>query len=433
MKLAPRLARTARLASLAAVIALPGLTGCQSLSLPKKFPWSKEQVKESEYPTPQRVVALWTEDVMTPQGESPVRGFGARLYFYNEKNQAIPVEGQLVVYGYDDSRNDVSTRAPDRKYVFTAEQFAQHYSKSDLGASYSVWIPWDQVGGLRKEVSLIPVLTTSSGKIVVGPQVVSVLSGKAPEGEGVARDESRKKQRQNPSPDVRSVAHWEQRAQGGGANAGDDPEGNNPEVAAPESMPKKTKQLKSSTIFLPTNLGRRMGGQALPADAASSANAYGNEANPSGGYPANGAAGAPQNYAPPPHAGQFAPAGEGEWSGATPDNAALHAGMETAVSENAATTAAATDDSSSRPRWTNLRPVSNASAPGGARSLQRSPLPAAAPPSARSQPNQFPAPTGPTVPPSRGPDPSARYPAGWQLPPAPQPANPAQPSRPTAW
>ena len=112
-------------------------------------------------------------------GKPPTRGFGGRLYFYNEKSHAIPVEGQLVVYAYDDAEAKHANSDPERKYAFTPEQFERHYSKSDLGPSYSIWIPWDAVGGEQKSISLVPVFTASNGQLVMGQQAMNVLPGKS--------------------------------------------------------------------------------------------------------------------------------------------------------------------------------------------------------------------------------------------------------------
>ncbi len=36
-------------------------------------------------------------------GKPVTRGFGGRIYFYNDRSQAVPVDGELVVYGFDDT------------------------------------------------------------------------------------------------------------------------------------------------------------------------------------------------------------------------------------------------------------------------------------------------------------------------------------------
>ena len=90
-----------------------------------------------------RLVAIWADAIYSEVGKPPVRGFGGRFYFYDQSNQAVPVEGQLAVYAYDDSVEGVPANAASMKYVFTADQFAQHHSITELGDSYSIWLPWE--------------------------------------------------------------------------------------------------------------------------------------------------------------------------------------------------------------------------------------------------------------------------------------------------
>ena len=149
----------------------------EKLPLMKKEP----EVQTSEYTSPAQMVAIWSDAVYTQPGHPPIRGFGGRLYFYNEKSEAVPVEGQLVVYSYDDSDKGSPAKAPDRKFVFTPEQLTQYFSPSELGASYSIWLPLDEVGGVCKAITLLPVFTSADGNVVMGHQTINNLPGTVPE------------------------------------------------------------------------------------------------------------------------------------------------------------------------------------------------------------------------------------------------------------
>lgn len=158
-----------------------GLTGCKPFALnpihydlTKNLPWIGTQ--EQEYETPDRIVAIWTDAVYQQAGSAPTRGFGGRLYFYGKKGEVIPVKGKLIVYGYDDTESPDAGR-PQRKYVFTSDQLTKYYSKSDIGASYNIWVPWAPLDGLEKQITLFPVFVAESGKMVRGSFVQTRLPG----------------------------------------------------------------------------------------------------------------------------------------------------------------------------------------------------------------------------------------------------------------
>lgn len=160
----------------AALSLLPSIASAQSPS--KKFPWFPE--KKDKNP-PSRVVAIWTEAVMTRQDGPAIRGFGGRLMFYPSKgDKPIEVQGLLSIYAFDESQRKANEMKPDRKFVFTPEQLARHYSKSDLGHSYSVWLPWDEVGGVRKEITLIARFLADGGNTVIGEPTKHLLPGREP-------------------------------------------------------------------------------------------------------------------------------------------------------------------------------------------------------------------------------------------------------------
>jgi hypothetical protein len=119
--------------------------------------WSFWPFNKEEKPgKPDKVVVYWTETVLSQANQPPIRGFGGRLMFYENKSEdPVKVDGALVVYAFDDTNRDNNNTRPDRKYVITPEQLPAHYSKSKLGHSYSVWVPWDEAGGVQKEITLI--------------------------------------------------------------------------------------------------------------------------------------------------------------------------------------------------------------------------------------------------------------------------------------
>ncbi|MEX0714407.1 MAG: hypothetical protein WD278_18875 [Pirellulales bacterium] len=175
----PRIRKLAILAPILPALVLAGLPGCQHFDLRKRIPWGEGE--EGQLKRPMKVVGLWTDTVLSSAHQQPMRGFGGRLMFYaSEEGKPCKVKGSLVVYAFDETHRDPTNVAPDRKYVFAEEQFAKHYSKSALGHSYSFWLPWDEVGGEQKEISLILRFVPEQGGVVISEETKHVLPGSKP-------------------------------------------------------------------------------------------------------------------------------------------------------------------------------------------------------------------------------------------------------------
>lgn len=163
-------------------IILCATSGCQStgwkdrFDLARDIPWPTSREKREN--PPERLASFWTDTVQTKPGEKPRRGFGGRIYFYNRKGgKPIDVDGQLVVYAFDEASRSPSDNRPTKRYVFPPEQFAKHASESELGPSYSVWLPWDESSGERKEISLIARFEPKVGSTIIGQQSLQQLPG----------------------------------------------------------------------------------------------------------------------------------------------------------------------------------------------------------------------------------------------------------------
>ena len=211
-----------------------------------------DKLKDSAFETPTRLISIWSDAMYTQPGQAPTRGFGGRLYFYNAKDKTVPVEGQLVVYAYDDSADGTPAKSPSRKFGFTPDQFTQHYSPTDLGASYSVWIPWDELGGVRKSITLLPVFTSSSGQVVMGEQSINVLPGKAPEQPEPARQGYFAPLSSSEPQGVRPVAYNQPQAAAGPARDSWQ------QTYTYEPNATHQTQLRSTTIPLPMSMTKRL-------------------------------------------------------------------------------------------------------------------------------------------------------------------------------
>jgi hypothetical protein len=152
------------------------LAGCSTLDL------TKISLPGLEKPRPAKFVDVWTDTILHQSGQSSVRGFGGRIMFYaKDEKKAIKVDGKLTVYVFDAAEQDAGMAIPERKYVFPAEQLPKHYSESKLGHSYSVWLPWDEVGGPQRNLVLLSRFEAVTGEMIMGDPVRQTLPGMLPQ------------------------------------------------------------------------------------------------------------------------------------------------------------------------------------------------------------------------------------------------------------
>jgi hypothetical protein len=205
--MSPLCAKTCRWISLSGATLLALLaTGCSSFDLKKEV--NALTGKEPKPQVPVRVSDMWTDTVLQQTGTVPVRGFGGRIMFYNDKDKTVVVEGTLTVYAFEGSDDDPVHTLPERKFVFTPEQLRKHRSESKLGHSYSVWLPWDEVGGRQRELKLVTRFESTSGEMVMSNPSRQILPGMISP-EVVAMAKARKGSAGKPAPasGVRQVSH----------------------------------------------------------------------------------------------------------------------------------------------------------------------------------------------------------------------------------
>ena len=161
---------------LTAMIAIQ--TGCRSLS-PNNTGSPIEKIaaglqgsesdlvaRGEQTPTSQaaRMVVIWKENVLQTDSGHRKQGFSGRVYFHDAAGEIVKVNGQLNIYGYDDT-GEIRKRVPDKHFIFEASNFETHYSPTDLGHSYAFWVPWCDYGGIRKMITLVPVFKGANNRI----------------------------------------------------------------------------------------------------------------------------------------------------------------------------------------------------------------------------------------------------------------------------
>lgn len=171
--------RSAWILLTAAAFFLPfvGCSAVPTISAPD-MEWLSQLSGNDEGP-PEQLIAMWTDASMRKPGVAgATRGFGGRIYFYDGKQHSVKVEGELVVYAFVEKDRQAPSKLPERKFVFTAEELEQNYSKTALGHCYDVWLPWGKAEDQSLSISLLPTLKSKDGKVVFGSQSLNVLKGK---------------------------------------------------------------------------------------------------------------------------------------------------------------------------------------------------------------------------------------------------------------
>lgn len=148
----------------------------KSWDVRKAVGWKSDEPEPPE--TPSRLVCSWTQAVHHQGGEQPKRGFGGRIVFFKrDSDLPVRVDGQLVVYAFDESSGEAHETHPTKRFIFPPEQFVRHESETKLGPAYSVWLPWDAVGGPQKNITLITRFEPKDGARIVGEPTKSLLPG----------------------------------------------------------------------------------------------------------------------------------------------------------------------------------------------------------------------------------------------------------------
>jgi hypothetical protein len=127
------------------------------------------------------VVAAWEPAVSS--GEKPMRGFGGRVYFYDQDlTRPVKADGTVVVYAFDEEGRSPWDSKPTEGFVFDEKTLNSKgiYKKSKIGHSYNLWIPWDAAGpeGQAKKISLIVRYIPKQGASVVSSQATAYLPGR---------------------------------------------------------------------------------------------------------------------------------------------------------------------------------------------------------------------------------------------------------------
>ena len=142
---------TARLLLLCAAVSCGALPGCASLQIP--FLNSTPQAS-ARNPVVQ-IVCMWEPSEGRDPSGAPARGFAGQILFLgNRGGTPVAVDGEVMVYVFDDIGTDEERSAPIHQFRFDARAWNNHLKPGTLGPAYHCFIPYTRPGGMEANCTL---------------------------------------------------------------------------------------------------------------------------------------------------------------------------------------------------------------------------------------------------------------------------------------
>lgn len=139
-------------------------TGCATLN----FPWDQQKVNKA---TPQnpvvQIICLWEQAEGRDPNGVPCRGFAGQILFLaNRHAEPVEIEGDVRIYLFDNVGTTEEQSKPLRQYDFDNEAWKVHLTKTAVGPSYSVFVPYVRRGQANAQCALRVRLTPKDGPTI---------------------------------------------------------------------------------------------------------------------------------------------------------------------------------------------------------------------------------------------------------------------------
>ena len=148
--------------------------GCATFS----SPFGKKMPKATAANPAVQIICLWQPgEGNDPEGR-PCKGFAGQILFLSNRS-ALPlqIDGSVRVYLFDDQGTTEEQAKPLRVFEFDSGSWDIHLTKSSLGPTYSVFIPYTRRGVVDANCSLRVRLKPKQGPIVFSEFSNMPLSG----------------------------------------------------------------------------------------------------------------------------------------------------------------------------------------------------------------------------------------------------------------
>ncbi len=165
--------------AVAGAILLATLSPGAGCALPLQWQNPADKLPQATLQDPaNHILCIWeAAEGMDPDGK-PTRGFAGKLTFFNRgERMGVRIKGDVRITVYDDQGKPEDRGKPLHNWDFLGKAWEIHLQDSDLGAAYSVFIPYSRKGNHRAQCALQVKFTPENGTPIYSDTVAVLLDG----------------------------------------------------------------------------------------------------------------------------------------------------------------------------------------------------------------------------------------------------------------
>ena len=139
--------------------------------------WMRDDMPKANAKNPAvKIVCIW-EPAEGQFDKLPTRGFAGQIFFFTRHSTPAQVDGAVRVYLFGDQGSIAEQGKPIHQFDFPADVWAAHLSKSMLGPSYNVFVPYVGRQPWQANCSLRVRFTPENGPTIYSDMVHVILPG----------------------------------------------------------------------------------------------------------------------------------------------------------------------------------------------------------------------------------------------------------------
>ncbi|WP_437190910.1 hypothetical protein [Planctomicrobium sp. SH527] len=153
-------------------------SGCQQMLKLKPGMGRSSPEASAEHPVFE-AICLWEQGEGNGLDGLPTRGFvGQVMFFAHGIDAPVRVDGDLMVYVFDDVGTEEEQQKPIHQFEFNSVAMKAFLTETNVGTAYQFFIPYTRKGAQKATCSLRVRLTPKTGNPVYSKMSSIVLAGK---------------------------------------------------------------------------------------------------------------------------------------------------------------------------------------------------------------------------------------------------------------